>query len=212
MVDTHLLAGFALAWFLLVVVPGPSVLFVISRGVALGRRAALLTVVGNEAGIFVQVALVAAGIGSIVERSVLVFNVLKLAGAAYLVYLGINAVRHRRSLTAAFEATAAPKAPRRILREGFVVGVTNPKGIVFFTAVLPQFVDPDGAPAPVQMLALGAVSAVIALLSDSAWALLSGSARQWLARSPRRLEALGGTGGVVMVGLGVRLAVSGRHD
>lgn len=212
MIDTHLLGGFALAWFLLVVVPGPSVLFVISRGVALGRRAALLTVVGNEAGILVQVSLVAAGIGSIVERSVLVFNGLKLAGAVYLVYLGIQAVRHRKMLTAAFEGAAIPKPAGRIVREGFFVGVTNPKGIVFFTAVLPQFVDPDRSSVPLQMLVLGVVAAAIAMASDSVWGLVAGSARQWLSRSPRRLEALGGTGGVVMIGLGVRLAVSGRHD
>lgn len=212
MIDTHLLAGFALAWFLLVVVPGPSVLFVISRGVALGRRAALLTVVGNEAGILVQVSLVAAGVGSIVERSVLVYHVLKLAGAAYLVYLGVQAVRHCKSLAAAFEGGAEPKPAGRIVREGFVVGVTNPKGIVFFTAVLPQFVDPDRSSVPLQMLVLGVLAALIAMASDSCWGMAAGTARQWLAKSPTRLSALGGTGGVVMVGLGVRLAVTGRHD
>ena len=213
MVDVHLLAGFALASFLLVVVPGPSVLFVISRGVALGRRAALLTVVGNAAGIYLQVVAVAAGIGSVIERSVLLYNLLKLAGAAYLVYLGVQAIRHRRRLADALDVTAAPKAPRRILREGFVVGLTNPKGIVFFTAILPQFIDTDGgAPVPLQMLLLGAIAVSIALVSDGTWALVAGSAREWLSRSPRRLEALGGSGGVVMIGLGLRLAVTGRKD
>ena len=197
MVDVHVLAGFALASFLLVVVPGPSVLFVISRGVPLGRRAALLTVVGNAAGIYLQVVAVAAGIGSVIERSVVLYSALKLAGAAYLVYLGVQAIRHRRDLAAALDTTAAPKAPGRILREGFVVGITNPKGIVFFTAILPQFIDTGGAPVPLQMLVLGAISVSIALLSDGTWALVAGSARQLAlpvapaARGPRRLRRRG---------------------
>lgn len=208
----QLLAGFALASFLLVVVPGPSVLFVISRGVALGRRAALLTVVGNAAGIYLQVVAVAAGIGSVIERSVVLYGALKLAGAAYLVYLGVQAIRHRRDLSTAFDPVIAPRAPSRILREGFVVGITNPKGIVFFTAILPQFVNPELAPVPLQMLLLGAVSVTIALVSDGLWGLAAGSARQWLAGRPRRLEILGGTGGVIMIGLGLRLAMTGRRD
>src|SRR5687768_18408976 len=99
MVDVSTLAGFVLASFILVIVPGPSVLFVISRGVALGRKAAVLTVLGNELGLLLQALLVAAGIGSLVQRSVLAYEVLRLAGAAYIVYLGVQAVRHRRALS-----------------------------------------------------------------------------------------------------------------
>ena len=138
-----------------VLIPGPSVLFVISRGVALGRRAALLTVAGNSTGVFIHVVAVAAGIGAIVERSILAYNVLRLAGAAYIVWLGIQAIRHRRSLSTVLDATAV-RPSRQIFREGFIVGITNPKSIVFFSAVLPQFVDPDGAAVPLQMLLLGA--------------------------------------------------------
>ena len=206
------LGAFALTAFLLIAVPGPSVLFVVSRGVALGRRAALATVAGNATGVYVQVLLVAAGLGVIVERSVLVFSAVKLAGAAYLVVLGVQAIRHRRALSGALDAPTAGRPPRSLFRDGFVVGLANPKAIVFFAAILPQFVNPAGAPAGVQMAALGALFVAIALLSDGTWALLAGSARTWLARSPRRLELLGGAGGAVMVGLGVRLAVSGRSD
>lgn len=211
MVDAHALAGFVLASFILVVIPGPSVLFVISRGVALGRKAAVLTVVGNTAGVFLQAVLVAAGVGSLVERSVTAYELLRLAGAAYIVYLGVQAIRHRRALSTALDTTAL-RGSRRLVREGFVVGITNPKAIVFFTAVLPQFIDPDGAPVPVQMLVLGAISGLVALVSDSAWGILAGTARTWLAGSPHRLERLGGAGGVLMIGLGARLAVTGRKD
>jgi threonine/homoserine/homoserine lactone efflux protein len=211
MVDAHALAGFVLASFILVVIPGPSVLFVISRGVALGRRAAVLTVAGNTAGVFLQAVLVAVGVGSLVEQSVTAYEILRLAGAAYIVYLGVQAIRHRRALSTGLDASVV-RGSRRLIREGFVVGITNPKAIVFFTAVLPQFVDPDGAPIPLQMVVLGAISGLVALVSDSAWGILAGSARSWLAGAPHRLERLGGAGGLVMIGLGARLAVTGRND
>jgi threonine/homoserine/homoserine lactone efflux protein len=205
------LAAFVGLAFALIVVPGPSVLFVISRGVALGRRAAVTTVVGNAAGVYVQVVAVALGIGALVERSVLVFRALSLVGAAYLVVLGVRTLRGRRRLAEALEVPVAPASTRRILCEGFLVGLANPKVIVFFAAVLPQFTDPARGHVPVQLLVLGAIFVGIALLSDSAWGVAAGSAREWLARSPRRLAALGGTGGLVMIALGLRLAVTGRE-
>ena len=212
MIDPHLALSFALASVVFVAIPGPSVLFTISRGVALGRRAAVLTVLGNSAGVYLQVIAVAAGIGPVIERSAAAYHGLKLAGALYLVWLGVDAIRHRRSLSAALGATVEPKSSRRIVREGFIVGITNPKGIVFWTAILPQFIDPDRAAAPVQMLLLGLISVSIAVLSDSAYGVLAGTAREWFARSPRRLEVLGGTGGLVMIGLGIGLATSGRKE
>ena len=96
--------------------------------------------------------------------------------------------------------------------DGFVVGVANPKVIVFFASILPQFVEPDGAPAALQMAMLGAVFIAIALVCDSTWGLLAGTARQWFARSPRRIERLAATGGAVTVGLGLRLALVRRAD
>ena len=211
MVDTRLLATFVVASFLLIIVPGPSVLFVISRGVALGRKAALLTVLGNEAGLMVQVFVVAAGLGAVLERSVVLFDVIRFGGAAYLVYLGVQAVRHRRELSNVLDVTAV-RPSRHIFREGFVVGVSNPKVIIFFTAVLPQFVEPDAGPVPVQLFILGTIFALIALVMDSCWGLAAGTARAWLAGRPHRLERLGGAGGLVIIGLGARLALTGRKD
>src|ERR1039457_634982 len=203
----HLLA-FSLISFALIVVPGPNVIFVISRSLMLGRAAGVGTAVGGQVGVYTQVTAVAFGIGALVERSVAVFTVIKLAGAAYLVYLGVQAIRHRRSLGAALDAMAERKTIGRILRDGFVVGVSNPKAIVFFAAVLPQFVDRSAGHVPVQMLLLGAVFIAIAGLCDSSWALAAGTARAWLARSPRRLELVGGTGGLVMIGIGASLALT----
>src|SRR5215831_19075082 len=161
----HLLA-FALLSFALIVVPGPNVLFVISRSLQLGRAAGVGTAVGGQIGVFAQVAAVAFGVGVVVERSVAVFTAVKLAGAAYLIYLGVQAVRHRRSLAEALGASAAQKTPLRIVRDGFLVGVTNPKAIIFFAAVLPQFVDRGASHVPLQMLLLGAVFTGIAVVCD----------------------------------------------
>ena len=207
----HLLA-FALVSFALIAVPGPNVLFVISRSLMLGRTAGVATAVGGQIGVYVQAALVAFGVGSLVERSVALFTAIKLAGAAYLIYLGVQAVRHRRSLAAALETSIQSKGMGRILRDGIVVGVSNPKAIVFFAAVLPQFVNRPAGHVPAQMLLLGVVFIAIAVLSDSAWALVAGMARGWFARSPRRLELIGGSGGLVMIGIGVSLALTGRKD
>jgi threonine/homoserine/homoserine lactone efflux protein len=212
MVPTDRLLTFAAAAFILIVVPGPSVLFEISRAVALGRRAGLATVAGNALGQCVQVSVVALGLGGIVAGSLVVFSALKLIGAAYIVILGVRAIRGRKALAGVLDAAVAPRSTRRIVSEGFVVGVTNPKSAVFFAAVLPQFVEPAAGHLAIQLLALGAVWTVIALASDGTWAFLAGAARDWFARSPRRLELVGGTGGLVMVALGIRLAFVGRRD
>lgn len=207
----HLLA-FALLSFVLIVVPGPNVLFVISRSLMLGKAAGVGTAVGGQIGVYTQVAAVAFGVGALVERSVALFTVIKLAGAVYLVYLGVQAVRHRRALGAALEATVERRTLGRILRDGIVVGMSNPKSIVFFAAVLPQFVDRSGGDVTAQMLLLGAVFMAIAVLCDSTWALAAGTARAWIARSPRRLELVGGAGGLAMIGIGASLALTGRKD
>jgi threonine/homoserine/homoserine lactone efflux protein len=208
---THLLA-FILVSFALIVVPGPNVLFVVSRSLQLGRAAGVGTALGGQVGVYAQVTAVAFGIGVLVERSVAIFTAIKLAGAAYLIYLGVQAVRHRRSLAEALGTTVAKKTVGRILWDGFLVGATNPKVIVYFAAVLPQFVDRSAGHVPLQMLLLGAIFIGIAVLSDGSWALAAGTARAWLARSPRRLEVIGGAGGLAMIGIGVSLAVSGRKD
>jgi threonine/homoserine/homoserine lactone efflux protein len=203
---------FALASFVLIVVPGPSVMFVISRAVALGRRAAVTTVMGNAIGVYLQVVAVAFGLGAIVARSVWVFQTIKLVGSAYLVYLGVRTIRDRRSAEPVPPRGLGhrPRGSARLVADGVVVGAANPKSIVFFAAFLPQFVDRSAGHVTMQMLVLGVVFAVIALVSDSAWGIAAGSAGSWLKRSPQRLAQVRGAGGLVMIGLGVRLAVTGR--
>lgn len=209
MVPAPNMLTFALASLLLIAVPGPSVLFVIGRTLALGRRGGLLSVLGNAAGELVQIAAVALGVGVVLAQSIVLFSVVKFAGAAYLIYLGIQAIRHRGAGPAAADPTR-PASTARILREGFVVGATNPKSIVFFVAVLPQFVDYSAGGIPFQLATLGALFLLIALVSDSGWAMIAGTARRWFASSPRRIAALGTTGGVMMIGLGGTLALVGN--
>ena len=213
MLPAHHLLTFLVTVYVLILVPGPSVIFVVSRGLALGRRAALATVLGNTGGLTLQLALVSLGLGAVIARSDAVFVTLKLVGAAYLVALGVRKIRDRRALAAVFDAgRIAPQRLRTTIREGFIVGGTNPKGLIIFTAVLPQFIDRAQGHATLQLLTLGAICAVIALLSDSSWAVFSGGARRWLGRSPGRLERLSATGGVMMIGLGVGLALTGRRN
>lgn len=196
----------------LVAVPGPSVAFTISRALTYGRRVALLNVAGNTLGLVVQVVAVAFGLGKVIERSAEVFSALKLAGAAYLVWLGVRAIRHRRSFVGAVAAQVGPLPPLRAVRDGLVVGATNIKTIAVFVAVMPQFATPGSGHLAAQLLVLGLVFPLIALVLDSCWALAAGTARQWLSGSPRRLALIGGAGGLVMIGLGVSLAATGRKD
>jgi threonine/homoserine/homoserine lactone efflux protein len=158
---------------------------------------------------------VAVGIGSLVERSVAIYMAVKLAGAAYLVFLGVQAFRHRRELTGPAVRTAPSGPARGDLRtvlDGVLVGVSNPKSVVFFAAVLPQFVNPPAGHVPLQMLLLGVVPVSIALITDTLWGLTAAAARTWFARSDRRLSLIGGAGGFTMIGLGVTVAVTGRAD
>lgn len=210
MISAGHLLGYAVASFVLIVIPGPSVLFVVGRALAHGRRTALATVAGNAAGNYVVAVCVAFGIGTLVEHSAVVFTVVKLAGAAYLTWLGIQALRHRRRLAEAFGDPPAARSGRRAAREGFTVGVTNPKALILFGAVLPQFVNRTAGHVPVQMLLLALVSIAIGLASDSAWAVTASAVRSWFGRSPRRLELVGGAGGLAMIGVGLSVAVTGR--
>jgi threonine/homoserine/homoserine lactone efflux protein len=212
MVSPDRLAAFAAMSLLICVIPGPSVLFVIGRALAHGRRVALTSVAGNTLGSYVLVAAVALGIGPVVERSVLLFAALKLAGAAYLVYLGVKALRQRKALAFVSDGQGAPRGALRTLGEGFVVGVSNPKTMVFYAAVLPQFVDRAAGHVIGQMLLLGLIFNAVALVSDSTMGLAASAARSWFARSPRRLSLVGGAGGLAMIGLGVTVAATGRTD
>jgi threonine/homoserine/homoserine lactone efflux protein len=206
------LLTFTLAGVILVIIPGPSVLFIVGRALAHGRRAALASVAGNTTGASLVVVVVALGFGAIAARSAAVFTVLKLVGAAYLVYLGIQTIRRRGDLVARLGEPAGP-ADRRMFWQGVVVGFTNPKVLVFFAAVLPQFVETEARSSPTtQMLVLGLLFAVIAATLDSAWGLAAGTARNWFATSPGRLRWMGGLGGTSLIAMGAGLALTGRKD
>ncbi|MGW1676948.1 LysE family translocator [Saccharopolyspora sp. NPDC002376] len=210
MVAAVRLLAFAAGPFLLIVIPGPSVLFVVGRALAQGRRAALTTVVGNTLGAYVLVVAVAFGVGALVERSAL-----KLVGAAYLVYLGIKAIRQRRALHASF-TSGGPSAHGglRTLWDGFAVGVANPKTMVFCSSpsCCPSSLTAIRGHVAVQMLLLGLIFKVLAVVSEAVWGLAAATARNWFASSPQRLAAVGGVGGLAMIGLGVSIAVTGRKD
>lgn len=206
------IVAFAAVVVVIVAVPGPSVLFTISRALTVGRRATVMTVLGNACGVFVQVVGTAFGMGTLVERSALAYTAVKYVGALYLVYLGIQAIRHRRAFTEALARSVAAITSRRAVRDGFIVGVTNPKTIVILVAVMPGFAVPAAGSLPLQLLILGSLFPLTALLLDSVWAFVAGAARAWFARSPRRMQAIGGIGGLVMIGLGVDLALTGRRN
>jgi threonine/homoserine/homoserine lactone efflux protein len=209
--SVHSLVTFGLAGVVLVLIPGPSVLFIVSRALAHGRRAALTSVAGNTTGAALVAVAVALGFGAVAAQSIAVFTVIKLAGAAYLVYLGVQTFRHRGDLVDALGGPAAPP-DRRLYWQGVVVGVTNPKAVIFFAAVLPQFVDTATGSATTQMLVLGLLFAVVAATLDSAWGLAAGAVRTWFATSPARLRRVGGLGGLMMITMGAGLAFSGRKD
>ncbi len=206
MIPTSHLLAFCITAFVVIAIPGPSVIFVVSRSLTFGRAAGLASVVGNAAGVYMQVIAVAIGIGAIVSQSIAIFTAIKLAGAAYLIYLGVQSIRHRRALGKAIATAPVGRTTRRHFGETFVVGIANPKAIVFFAAILTQFVDKSSGHVPVQMLILGAIFCLIGLLSDGAWALTAGAARGWLVHSTRRLEWIRTGGGLAMIAIGLRLA------
>ncbi|MEO5609114.1 MAG: LysE family translocator [Ornithinibacter sp.] len=212
MPSTSLLLAFAVASVVIIAIPGPSLLFTIGRALSSGRREALLTVVGNALGILTQICALALGLGPLIAASATAYTVLKLVGACYLIWLGVRAIRDRRALASAFTSGVPVSVPgMHAVRAGFVVGVTNPKTVVFFAALLPQFVVTT-SPVLVQLVALGSIFAVLALLMDGTVALIASRARDWFASSPRRMERVGGVGGLMMVGLGTGLVLTGRAD
>ena len=200
--------AFLVASILFIQVPGPSLLFTLGRALTVSLRDALLSVVGNALGVVVQALLVAIGLGAVVATSATAYSLLKLAGAAYVVWLGVQAIRHRGDARAALTVgSRAPERTGRSLLTGFTVGVSNPKTIVFFLAFLPQFTA-TGSPAGPQVALLGVVFGLLAVVSDSIWATVAGRARRWFARQPRRLDAMGATGGAMMIGLGLTMATT----
>lgn len=213
MVIPHRIWEYVAAAMVIILAPGPSVLFVIARAVAWGRKTAVFTVLGNVTGAFTLSALVAVGLGPILQRSEFIYNAVQWAGGLYLVYLGIDAIRQRRD-DAQDMTNQGPNQPGRLrsIRDGFWVGALNPKGLVFYAAVLPQFIDRDRGSVTAQLLLLGAIFSILALISDGSWGLLAGTARNWLATDAKRLERLRATGGGVMITLGTLvIAAALRH-
>jgi threonine/homoserine/homoserine lactone efflux protein len=190
----------------IIAIPGPSVMFAISRALVLGRRGAVLTVVGNGIGVFVQALAVSVGLGVIIESNEVLLTVIRLAGAAFLVYLGVTAIRNRR---AGLDLSAPAIAPssRHLLRESIIVGLSNPKTIVFFSAAFPQFVVSNGSPIVVQMILLSVIFVIFGISGDAIYALSAGAARDWFAKSPRRVIVMRTIGGLAMVTLGIVTAL-----
>ena len=210
MISSGHLIGFTLASLVIIVIPGPGVLFVVGRALAHGRRTALATAAGHAAGNYAVAACVAVGLGTLLQRSAQVFIAVKLAGALYLVFLGVQAIRHRHSLASAMSSAAGASDGWRALRDGFIVGITNPKTFILFGAILPQFVNRSEGNVPAQMLLLALISVCIGLACDSTWGLAASALRAWFARSPRRYALVGGAGGLAMIGVGVTVALTGQ--
>jgi threonine/homoserine/homoserine lactone efflux protein len=200
---------YLVAAVLIILAPGPSVLFAIARAIAWGRATAIATVAGNALGMFSLSILIAFGLGPILERSELAFISVQILGGLYLIYLGIDALRHSKvhAEDMVNQGDIKPKTLKSI-RDGFWVGALNPKGLVFFAAILPQFLDKNDANLTVQLLIMGATFALLAFIGDGIWGILAGTARVWMANSPVRLIRLRQLGGVVIVLLGVFTLIS----
>jgi len=188
--------------------PGPATLFVLSRASSLGRRAGLLSAAGLLSGTCVLIGLAAVGLTGVLEASPTAFAIVKDAGAAYLVYLGIRAWTATGAFNAAEPARAFASPGWRVYRDGAVTELLNPKAALFYASVLPQFVDATRGDVPLQMAALGGVFCVFASVSLTLIALGAGAMKARLTRHPRWLTVARRTSGLVLVGLGVRLAAS----
>ncbi len=195
---------YCIAAIIIILAPGPSVLFVIARAIAWGRATAVATVAGNVMGAFSLSVVVAVGLGPILQRSDLAFTSVQVLGGCYLVYLGITAIKHSQ-IHASDMTNQGDVRPSKwkSMREGFWVGALNPKGIVFFAAILPQFVDREAGKVTSQLILMGAIFAVLAFFSDGGWGILAGTIRNWLATEMRRLVKMRVTGGTVMIILGL---------
>ena len=199
---------FVLASVAIILVPGPSVMFVIARAVAWGRMTALLTALGNALGMLLLSVFIAVGLGPLLQRYELLLIVVQFLGGMYLIHLGIDAWRHRQEHADDMVKVEEVKpGSYQILRQGFTVGALNPKALVFFSAVFPQFVDPDVGSITIQLLIFGAIFTALALVLDGTWGVLVGSSRDWLATSRNRLVFLRTVGAVVMIALGVGVMI-----
>jgi threonine/homoserine/homoserine lactone efflux protein len=203
------LTEFLVASITIIMVPGPSVLFTLARGVAWGRAVAVLTVLGNSIGTLILSVIVAIGLGPLLSDSKAFSITLQLAGGLYLLWLGVGAMRHRHAHAEAMRKREEYRPSNvTVVRQGFTVGILNPKSLVFFAAVFPHFVNRSKGHVTYQLLLLGAIFSVMAFCSDATWGMIAGSAREWLSDSPHRLVVLRTVGASVMMVLGVIIVVS----
>ena len=198
---------FSVAALALLVIPGPSVLYVVTRSVEQGRRAGLVSVLGLHTGTLVHIAAAVTGLSALLLASATLFDVVKLAGAAYLVFLGISRLVRRTTPT---ERRVERASLQRVYSQGFVVNLLNPKTALFFVAFFPQFVTSDRGPVAAQILVLGAMFIALGLLSDSTYALVSGTVAERLRARGRTRGARRQWSGLVLIGLGVFAATTRR--
>lgn len=199
--STSNLTAFLVLALVIIVVPGPGVLFTIGRALILGTKAALLSVLGNALGVGLQIVAISLGLGVAIQQSELLFFAIRLFGAVMISYLGVRAILSRADFDLDLEAEQTSAA--RVVRQSIVVGITNAKTFVFFIAALPSFSSPELGNPVVQMLVLGAIFSVIGILSDSVYAIAAGQARNWLASSRQRLATFRGIGGAALTLLGI---------
>ncbi|MBK7896378.1 MAG: LysE family translocator [Candidatus Promineifilaceae bacterium] len=201
------LATFMLAAGLLIVAPGPAVLYVVARSVDQGKLAGIVSVLGIALGAVVHSLAAAVGITAVLAASALAFSTIKYLGAAYLIYLGLTTLLKKPDPQEKIVVEAKPLW--QIFRQGFVVNLLNPKTALFFLAFLPQFADPARGSVPLQTFILGLIFVAIALLSDSVYALLAGQLGGWLKQSATFQQRQRYFSGLVYIALGVGTAVSG---
>ena len=206
MIDPQAFVFFLAASLLLLVVPGPAILYIVARSVDQGRRAGLVSTLGVAIGSLVHVAAAAFGISALILTSATAFSALKYVGAAYLVYLGVRRILTREAASAASVQAASM---RSVFLEGIVVNALNPKTALFFVAFLPQFIDVSRGAVTAQILFLGMTFVLLGVLSDSLYALAAGSASNYLRQSPAVLRAQRYLTGGVYIGLGVLTALGG---
>jgi threonine/homoserine/homoserine lactone efflux protein len=195
------ITAFLLLALVIILVPGPSVLFTIGRALILGTKAAVLSVLGNAFGVGLQIVAISLGLGVAIQQSELLFFAIRLFGAGMIIYLGVKAILSRADFQLDLQAEQTSSAT--VVRQSIVVGITNAKTFVFFIAALPSFTSPELGNPVLQMLFLGAIFSVIGTLSDSVYAIVAGQARNWLASSTKRLATFRGIGGAALTLLGI---------
>jgi threonine/homoserine/homoserine lactone efflux protein len=210
MPDWSTLAVFLVASLVLLVTPGPAVLYIVARSIDQGRAAGLVSAMGVASGALFHIAAAALGVSALLMSSAVAFSVVKYLGASYLVYLGIRTLLERRQPTSLH--APEPQKLSRIFSQGVVVNLLNPKTALFFFAFLPQFVDPTRWAIPLQILLLGMLFVMMGVCSDSLYALLAGTIGQWLKRSTRFLRGQRYFAGSVYIALGVTTALSGSNN